>query len=87
MPAGVASMAAAHSLLRYMPADTRSPPPPTARACIAADAPGSQPTWRTPMRKMILMAIAGYLWKKYKAHNAAGSGPAARATPRPTARP
>lgn len=39
------------------------------------------------MRKMILMAIAGYLWKKYKAHNAAGSGPAATATPRPSARP
>ena len=41
------------------------------------------------MRKMILMAIAGYLWKKYKAHNghgstkppvAAGSGPATTAT-------
>lgn len=41
------------------------------------------------MRKMILMAIAGYLWKKYKAHNghagtkssgAAGHGPAAAAT-------
>lgn len=40
------------------------------------------------MRKMILMAIAGYLWKKYKArdaHTATGSGPAATATPRPSA--
>lgn len=39
------------------------------------------------MRKMILMAIAGFLWKKYKAHNATGTGPAtATATP-PSARP
>lgn len=34
------------------------------------------------MRKMILMAIAGYLWKKYKAHNghAGTKSPAAAAT-------
>lgn len=48
------------------------------------------------MRKMILMAIAGYLWKKYKAHNghastkspgAADGGPAAApATATPAAR-
>lgn len=40
------------------------------------------------MRKMILMAIAGFLWKKYKAHNATnatGTGPAT-ATP-PSTRP
>jgi hypothetical protein len=39
------------------------------------------------MRKMILMAIAGYLWKKYKAHGAAGSGPAAATPATPPARP
>ena len=47
------------------------------------------------MRKMILMAIAGYLWKKYKAHNngastntsgATGSAPGA-AKAAPAARP
>lgn len=49
----------------------------------------------TPMRKMILMAIAGYLWKKYKAHNSSAranapgaidSAPVA-AKAAPTARP
>ncbi|CAN7470012.1 hypothetical protein LJR118_003209 [Acidovorax sp. LjRoot118] len=45
------------------------------------------------MRKMILMAIAGFLWKKYKAHNATnapnatGRGPATAATTTPSARP
>lgn len=35
------------------------------------------------MRKLILMAIAGYLWKKYSArHNTTGQGPAARVSPR-----
>ena len=50
------------------------------------------------MRKMILMAIAGYLWKKYKAHHAtsgvtnsatagtAASGPSRAATAGPSAR-
>ena len=28
------------------------------------------------MRKMILMAVAGFLWKKYKAHQAASAAPA-----------
>lgn len=27
--------------------------------------------WEETMRKMILMAVAGFLWKKYKAHQAA----------------
>lgn len=50
------------------------------------------------MRKMILMAIAGYLWKKYKSRNATGnatrttsggttaSGPSTPATARPSTR-
>jgi hypothetical protein len=49
----------------------------------------------TPMRKMILMAIAGYLWKKYKAHNSSARANAPGATDSapvaakaaPTARP
>lgn len=48
-----------------------------------------------PMRKMILMAIAGYLWKKYKAHNSSARANAPGATDSapvaaeaaPTARP
>lgn len=39
------------------------------------------------MRKMILMAIAGYLWKKYKAHNATGNGPVTATKATPSARP
>lgn len=39
------------------------------------------------MRKMILMAIAGYLWKKYKARDTTGSGPAAATQTTPPVRP
>lgn len=39
------------------------------------------------MRKMILMAIAGYLWKKYKARDTTGSGPATTPQATPSARP
>lgn len=34
------------------------------------------------MRKLILVAIAGYLWKKFSArHNATAPGPTARMSP------
>jgi len=39
------------------------------------------------MRKVILMAIAGYLWKKYKAQKNGAAGPSAAVPSTPPVRP
>jgi len=42
---------------------------------------------KSTMRKMILMAIAGYLWKKYKTQKNGGASAAAAVPPTPPVQP